>query len=207
MHTLSLVAGYVICGLVGLLGALVIWRIADGTIDISLLISEVNGDASMSRFQFLIFTFVIAFSLFLIIVSCGDGCKFPDVPPTVLALLGISGSSYLVSKGIQFSDPAGLIPHDAVITITPDKPTVRSGGQLQFKAKMPADLSDKVKWEIIAGYGSIDPDSGLYTADVTQGPAAVAGAAPPKPPVHATVQVTSLDDPELYDLAVITITQ
>lgn len=207
MQLLSLIAGYIICGLVGMLAIIVIWRIADGTIDISQLISEANGDASMSRFQFLIFTFVIALSLFLVIVSSPGGPQFPNVPGTILALLGISGSSYLVSKSIQFSDPAGLVPHDAGIIISPDKPAVRKGAQQQFTADIPTNLSDKVKWEIIAGYGTIDPDSALYTADLTKGPAAVAGAPAPNPPVHATVQVTSVDDPTVYDLAVITITQ
>ena len=50
IQTLSIVAGYIICILVGALGAIIIWRIADGTIDLSRLISEANGDASMSRF-------------------------------------------------------------------------------------------------------------------------------------------------------------
>ena len=127
MQILSLVAGYIICGLVGFLAIIVVWRIADGTIDISQLISEANGDASMSRFQFLVFTFVIALSLFLVIVGADKHPAFPQIPGTVLALLGISGSSYLVGKSIQFSDPAGLVPHDAPITVSPDKPNVRRG--------------------------------------------------------------------------------
>src|SRR3954469_21459799 len=107
MALLALICGYVICVFVALLGLAIIWKIADGSIDLSGLISEPNGDASMSRFQFLIFTFVIALSLFLVITS-SDPAQFPNIPGTVLSLLGISGSSYLVSKGIQFSDPAGL---------------------------------------------------------------------------------------------------
>lgn len=212
MQTLSLVAGYIVCVLVGLLGAIIIWRIADGTIDISRLISETNGDASMSRFQFLVFTFVIAISLFLVIVSFPDHPQFPNVPGTILALLGISGSSYLVGKSIQFSDPAGLVRHDAALTVMPNKAAVRVNQTQQFKANIPTNLSDQVRWEIIAGYGRVDAN-GLYTADLTVGPAVpapVPGGAPPvppNPPVHATIQVTSVDDPDLYDLAVITIIQ
>lgn len=69
-----------------------------GRIDLSKLLSEPDGYASLSRFQFLIFTFVIAMSLCLIIVS-NQPLKFPDVPGGILALLGISGGSYVVAKG------------------------------------------------------------------------------------------------------------
>jgi UDP-N-acetylmuramyl pentapeptide phosphotransferase/UDP-N-acetylglucosamine-1-phosphate transferase len=85
-----------------------------------MLISEKSASgppaASMSRFQFLIFTFVISLSLFLIVVSnaqlrqTDENAKraadqtlpgFPEIPGGVLALLGISASSYTVSKAIQ----------------------------------------------------------------------------------------------------------
>lgn len=113
---LELLVGYMVCGLVGLLGLLVLWRIYQGQIDLKLLISEKSGAASMSRFQLLIFTFVIALSLFLIVVANAKLLQtneniarkpsptlpqFPDVPGGVLALLGISASSYTVSKAIQ----------------------------------------------------------------------------------------------------------
>ena len=46
--------------------------------------------------------FVIALSFFfLILKSTSDSATFPEVGPGVLALLGISGGSYLISKGIQ----------------------------------------------------------------------------------------------------------
>jgi hypothetical protein len=50
-------------------------------------------------------------SLFLIIVS-NQPLKFPDVPGGILALLGISGGSYVVAKGIQTSREVGIM--DAV---------------------------------------------------------------------------------------------
>jgi uncharacterized BrkB/YihY/UPF0761 family membrane protein len=85
----------------------VIYYMWTGRIDLRRLISEPSGDASMSRFQLLVFTFVVAFGLFLVMVS-GDKPAFPDtIPSSVLALLGISASSYLVSKGIQFSSSEG----------------------------------------------------------------------------------------------------
>jgi hypothetical protein len=210
MPTLSLVCGYIICVLIGLLGLLVIWRIFDGSIDLSELISEQNGGASMSRFQFLVFTFVIAFSLFLVIISSGTNghaMAFPDIPGTVLSLLGISGSSYLVSKGIQFSDPAGIVDRGNEIVISPIKVNVKSGGTQQFTALVGAKPGASVKWEVIAGYGTIDAN-GLYKADLTTGMAVPAGSPPaatPKPPVHATIQVTSDEFPNAFDLAVVTI--
>src|SRR5437016_10566221 len=91
-------------GFIALLGLAIIFFIYTGKIDLTRLISEPTGDASMSRFQLLIFTFVIAVSLFLVIASSAQP-GFPDIPGGVLTLLGISASSYLVSKGIQFSQP------------------------------------------------------------------------------------------------------
>ena len=87
-----------------LFGFIVLVAMATGKIDVTGLLHEKDdgdGKASMSRFQLLIFTFVIAISLFLIVVNSGD--KFPDVPTNVLLLLGISATTYGVSKGIQAS--------------------------------------------------------------------------------------------------------
>jgi hypothetical protein len=95
---LKLAFQYVTLILLFLFGFMILAAIASGKIDISLLLSEDGGGASMSRFQLLIFTFVFALSFFLIVVS---DSKFPDVPANVLALLGISATTYGVSKGIQ----------------------------------------------------------------------------------------------------------
>ena len=111
MPTPSTLGGYLVCFFIGLLGIEVIWLVYNGTIDLSRLISETNGDASMSRFQFLVFTFVISLSLFVVIEAGGQNGKpaFPEtIPGGILTLLGISGSSYAVGKAIQFSDPAGI---------------------------------------------------------------------------------------------------
>src|SRR5262245_23446230 len=136
LNVLTLVAGWIICLFVGGLGLTFLVKIWTGNIDISRLISEVNGDASMSPFQFLVFTFVVALSLFLVIVG-SNPLKFPDIPGTVLSLIGISGSSYLVAKGIQFSDPAGLAERTADISITPTRALVHYGQTQQFKADVP----------------------------------------------------------------------
>jgi hypothetical protein len=70
---LELLAGYVICGFVAIIGFVVAWKIATGQIDISKLLTEKDGSpgeaASMSRFQLLIFVFVIALSFFLVVIS------------------------------------------------------------------------------------------------------------------------------------------
>jgi hypothetical protein len=82
-------------------GAVVLGMIMTGQIDLSDILVESNENgskkASLSRLQFLIFSFVIA-GLYLVI--CVESGTFVDVPPGVLILLGISGGSYVASKGI-----------------------------------------------------------------------------------------------------------
>jgi hypothetical protein len=116
-YSLELVIGYLVCGVVGLFAVAILWMILQGKIKLDLLISEKTGEASMSRFQLLIFTFVIGLSFFLIVVSsaglhggtAAQAAKpmLPDVPGGVLALLGISASSYTVSKAIQMANKPG----------------------------------------------------------------------------------------------------
>jgi len=110
--SLEMVIGYLVCGVVGLFALAILWLILKGEINLDLLISEKTGEASMSRFQLLIFTFVIGLSFFLIVVAnsglhAGPAAKtgLPDVPGGVLALLGISATSYTVSKAIQANLP------------------------------------------------------------------------------------------------------
>ncbi len=67
--------------------------------DLSTLIQESGSSkASLSRFQLLLFTFVIAGLYLILSVEAGD---FIEIPQSVLGLLGISGGSYLISKGIS----------------------------------------------------------------------------------------------------------
>ena len=105
--TAMVVCGYVICALLGLLAATILWLIWTDRIKLDQLLSEANGTASMSRFQLLIFTFVIAASLFYM-VEKGNGTAFPEVPSGVLTLLGISASTYAVGKGISYSREEGV---------------------------------------------------------------------------------------------------
>jgi len=58
----------------------------------------VNTKASIARFQFLVFTFVIA-GLYLLL--CIEAGTFVDIPTNVLGLLGISGGTYAVGKAVK----------------------------------------------------------------------------------------------------------
>jgi hypothetical protein len=100
MKRVQLAIAYGMLILLFLFGFLILAAIASGRLDISKLLQEDGGGASMSRFQLLIFTFVIALSFFLVVIC---ECRFPDIPTEVLMLLGISASTYGVSKGIQAS--------------------------------------------------------------------------------------------------------
>ncbi len=100
MPVLALVAGYVAVIFVGLIGLLIVYYMMRGRIDLQYVVSEEDGSASLSRFQFLIFTFVVAMCVLVLTL---EGGEFPQLNEDILALLGISGGSYLVSKGIQFS--------------------------------------------------------------------------------------------------------
>jgi hypothetical protein len=104
MNFLTLLTGWIIAGFMGALGAVILYHIVKGNIDLKFLISDSQGQASLSRLQFLIFTFVIAMSFFLVVVGgdTGGSPSFPDkIPPGIFGLLGISGGSYVISKGIK----------------------------------------------------------------------------------------------------------
>jgi len=104
---LAFFSGVVLLFFAGGLAWTILWRMWTNKINLSLLVSEKTGEASMSRLQLLIFTFVIGLSLFVIVVGAAEGPRFPAAfPPEILTLLGISGSSYLVSKAIQSGSTA-----------------------------------------------------------------------------------------------------
>jgi uncharacterized BrkB/YihY/UPF0761 family membrane protein len=101
MGTLTLAAGWIITFFLGTFAGLILWYVLAGKINLQHLIAESDGQASLSRFQFLIFTFVIAMSLFFVIAG-QDPPMFPnEIPAGIFALLGISGGSYVISKSIQ----------------------------------------------------------------------------------------------------------
>lgn len=99
---MSQIYGIMVSLFLGLLGLTILALIWTKRIDLSALLNEANGQASMSRFQLLIFTFVIALSLFGVTEY---NKAFPDIPSGILTLLGISASTYAVGKGISYSNP------------------------------------------------------------------------------------------------------
>lgn len=105
--TLGLAFGIALLVIVCAAAAAVLWNIFTGKIDLTFLLCGDDDRASMGRFQFLIFTFVIAFSYFYVVASDG---KLPAIPTEVLTLLGISASTYAVGKGIDQS--GGSAPPD-----------------------------------------------------------------------------------------------
>ena len=101
--------GFVVISII-LLGfaALVLWKLFSDADALRGLISEPASPndigepkASLSRFQFLIFTFVIA-GLYLLL--CIEAGTLIEIPGNVLALLGISGGTYVVSKTVSASE-------------------------------------------------------------------------------------------------------
>src|SRR5262245_18907292 len=98
MSLLVLVIGWILTIFIGVLAFVILWKIVTNQISLRYLISDELGYASLSRFQFLLFTFVIAMTLFYLIVTKGT---FPEIPNQILALLGISGGSFAVAKGVQ----------------------------------------------------------------------------------------------------------
>jgi len=101
MQIPSMILSWAVTIFVVFLEIFVIFLILSGRIKLERLISEPDGSASLARFQFLLFTFVIATSFFLVVVG-QDPPGFPDrIPAEVLVLLGLSGGSYLISQGIQ----------------------------------------------------------------------------------------------------------
>jgi uncharacterized BrkB/YihY/UPF0761 family membrane protein len=141
--TIGLVIGWILTIFIGLLGLVIVIKIFKGDIDLNYIISDENGWASLSRFQFLIFTFVVAMSLFYLILA-DTPPKYPMIPNQILALLGISGGSYVVAKGIQSS-------RDVSMTEAGEPPEVKEpkvtntpvvGGDPQTPNQPPASLPE-----------------------------------------------------------------
>ena len=129
METLARLCSLVACLFIAGAGLAIIIMIFVGKIDLKYLVSETNHDASMSRFQLLIFTFVIAIAVFRLVELKG---VLPEVPNGILTLLGISASTYAVGKGISYSDPAGVTPRPQ-----PPPTNVLGGGDGQATAGGP----------------------------------------------------------------------
>jgi hypothetical protein len=105
VQTVILVGAASISLVVLLFAVVVLWKMFKGDIELSGLLAETSGTpgaaaakASLSRFQLLVFTFVIAGLFLLLSIRAGT---FVDVPINVLGLLGVSAGTYLVSKAVK----------------------------------------------------------------------------------------------------------
>jgi hypothetical protein len=111
-NTPAIAAEWVVVLFIAALAIIMLIKIWSGSIDLNGLLSEpptaapgggtpaLPGKASLSRLQLLLFTFVIA-GLYLTL--CLEAGALIDIPNQVLGLLGISGGSYVISKGIQLN--------------------------------------------------------------------------------------------------------
>jgi hypothetical protein len=163
--SIQVIMGIALASFLIILGLAIVWLITQRIIDLSRLISEPTGDASMSRFQLLIFTFTVAFSFFVIVAS-SKPAKFPDVPNGVLALLGISAGSYVVSKGIQFSNQQGVEDRPPEVKVEPATVTYTKGdhkGVTAFEADVSRTDTTTVTWSIAPAIGSIKSSTGVYS--------------------------------------------
>lgn len=111
MKNLSLFFGFGFFSIMGLLCLMLLYKMWTNQIDLSTLLNEANGDASMSRFQLLVFSLVVSVGLYLYMLN---HLALPDVPQSILTLLGISASTYAAGKGISFSRPEGVTKPTAI---------------------------------------------------------------------------------------------
>lgn len=103
---ISVVVAIVIVVVILCLALAVIVALLKGTISLRDLLAEppdprnpyAAPKASLARFQFLIFTFVIA-GVYLVL--CLESGTFVQIPENVVLLLGVSGGTYAASKGIK----------------------------------------------------------------------------------------------------------
>jgi len=105
MNVLLMIFGFGFFTIMGLLCSMLLYKMWTNQINLSSLLKEANGDASMSRFQLLVFTLVVAIGVYLYMLK---NLALPDVPPSILTLLGISASTYAAGKAISFSRPEGV---------------------------------------------------------------------------------------------------
>ena len=111
--------------LMGLLCVMLLIKMWRNEINLSSLLEEANGQASMSRFQLLIFSLVVAVGVFLSILHT---MRLPEIPNSVLTLLGISASTYAVGKGISFSRVEGVLKQpDPPQPVAPAAPAAAHG--------------------------------------------------------------------------------
>jgi hypothetical protein len=108
-QVIALLVASVLCIIILAIALTVVCAMMRGTIDLSHLLSEstkpsnppwpeVKPKASLSRFQFLVFTFVIAGLYLVLSIETGS---LVEIPNGVLVLLGISGATYAAGKAMS----------------------------------------------------------------------------------------------------------
>jgi sterol desaturase/sphingolipid hydroxylase (fatty acid hydroxylase superfamily) len=106
-QNISLISFALISAILLLFAMIVLWKIYKNEINLEGLLTEpakpadppgTPPKASLARFQFLVFSFVVAGLFLLLSIEAGT---FVEIPNNVLGLLGISGGSYLVSKAMK----------------------------------------------------------------------------------------------------------
>ena len=114
-HDIAIIGFIAFGSVVVLFAAAVLYQIGTGSIPLTGIITEpedIRGEdgapkASLARFQFLIFTFVVAGLFLMLSIEAG---QMVDVPNNVLVLIGLSGTGYLAGKVVSNSsvdeDPA-----------------------------------------------------------------------------------------------------
>ena len=114
--------------LMGVLCVMLLIKMWKNEIDLSSLLEEANGQASISRFQLLIFSLVVAVGVFLSILHT---MRLPEIPNSVLILLGISASTYAAGKGISFSRVEGILKQPPTPTpVAPPPPPAAPLGEV-----------------------------------------------------------------------------
>ena len=120
MHELLMFILFLIAtGVIGALAVIVIVWIVKEKIDLTFLIADEAGYASMSRFQLLIFTFIVAIGLVKVLASSNG---LPDIPSSILVLIGVSGSTYAVGKAVNSPPGEEASATDPTGNTTPKKP-------------------------------------------------------------------------------------
>jgi len=110
-----------------LFAAAVVWQLVreDALTGIVLEPGE-NPKASLSRFQMLVFTFVVAGLFLMLSIEAG---KLIDIPASVLGLIGLSGGTFVVSKGVTTSAEVQTIKEETKIGLARINANQPSDGQ------------------------------------------------------------------------------
>lgn len=121
VHDIAIIGFVAFGSIIVLFAAAVLYQIGSGKIPLEGIISEPEDGpqhkgapkASLSRFQFLIFTFVVAGLFLMLSIEAG---RMVDIPTNVLVLIGLSGTGFLAGKAISKPDadtPPKKDPSDA----------------------------------------------------------------------------------------------